>query len=147
MSFCFSFQERVFLNISNYVFTVIFVAEMTVKVWFRVLYFFFGKSIHFIKQFRNMACVKGGGPWFLLREAQLSKEHMECFGWGAGLCVPHWHSGLSGLPRRKPNLRHPKGSSPAANSAATEVSQQKVKTCLSEAQTINEIPIHGHCSS
>lgn len=32
MSFCFSFQERVFLSISNYVFTVIFVAEMTVKV-------------------------------------------------------------------------------------------------------------------
>lgn len=35
MSFCFSFQERKFLSVSNYVFTVIFVAEMTVKVWHR----------------------------------------------------------------------------------------------------------------
>lgn len=86
-----------------------------------------------------MTCVKGGGPWLLLREAQLSAEHLECSGWGAGLCLSHLHSGLSGFHWWKPNPWHPEGSSPAENSAATKVSQRKVTTYLSEARSINEI--------
>lgn len=86
-----------------------------------------------------MTCVKGGGPWLLLRETQLSAEHLECSGWGAGLCLSHRHSGLSGFHWWKPNPWHPEGSSPAENSAATKVSQRKVTTCLSEARSINEI--------
>lgn len=99
------------------------------------------RSIHSTKpSYRcDMACVKGGGPRLLCREAQLSAEHLECSGWGAGLCLSHWHSGLSGLYWWKPNPWHPEGSSSAENSAAAEVSQWKVTMSLSEAQAINEI--------
>ncbi len=147
MSFCFSFQERKFLSVSNYVFTVIFVAEMTVKVWYS--FFLYIRSIYSTKHsYRcDMACVKGGGPRLLRREGKLSAEHLECSGWGAGLCLSHWHSGLSGLYWWKPNPWHPEGSSSAENSAAAEVSQRKVTTYLSEAQAINEICFLGHWSS
>lgn len=89
MSFCFSFQERKFLSISNYVFTVIFVAEMTVKVWYSFSLYI--RSIHSTKHsYRcDMDCVKGGGPRLLRREAKLSAEYLECSGRGAGLGLSH----------------------------------------------------------
>lgn len=74
-----------FLTISNYVFTVIFVAEMTVKVLELPLDKGIPRKISVSVELTQLSVLVGGGPWLL----QLSTKHMECVGWGSGVCFSH----------------------------------------------------------
>ncbi|TKS91754.1 Voltage-dependent T-type calcium channel subunit alpha-1H [Collichthys lucidus] len=113
-------EERVFLSVSNYVFTVIFLAEMAIKM--KCVY---DALILIHPEMLSPGC----SSRFLLWKADLPPVQLERSGWRVSVCVSRRHSGFSGLHWRKQDPGHPQSPTPATNTAPTELFKGKFYHC------------------
>lgn len=116
---------------SNHIFTVIFLAEMAIKVnlscfIFSCLTFFYPQTV--VKEHLNRAVViahysvfSGHSSWLLLWESDLPFVQLEHFGWSVGVCFSDGHPGFSGLYRYKQDPRDSPSPSSSSHPSPSEV--------------------------
>lgn len=116
-----------FLSVSNYVFTVIFLAEMAIKVSLTPLA---GSVAHFyVSTYRNMPrqstnsriAPPGCSSGLLLWDADLPPVQLERSRWCVGVCVSGGHTGFSGLHWWEPDPGHPQSPASIAHTTPTQV--------------------------
>lgn len=125
----FLLQERVFLSVSNYVFTVIFLVEMAIKVSTTLLdvsvcpFFFFDISTdpNMCRPSTNSTAPPGCCSGFLLWDTDLSPVQLERSRWFIGVCVTGGHTGFSGLHWWKQDPGHPQSPPSVAHTTSTQV--------------------------
>lgn len=141
-------QERIFLTLSNYIFTAVFLAEMTVKVSEEAQHRCGPSSLQGVWREGNwegvgrLATVEGrvgwglqgewpapmtwwwfpgGGPGLVLWGAGLPAQQLECAGWLAGAHLRHRHPGIHGLRQWHQDPWHAEGAAAAADPTPTQV--------------------------
>lgn len=109
-----------FLSVSNYVFTVIFLAEMAIKVntaFLSCLLHFSRPRLPLTHRIVPPGCSSG----LLLWDADLPPVQLERSRWFIGVCISGGHTGFSGLHRWEPDPGHPQSPPSVADATPTQV--------------------------
>lgn len=120
---CSLLQERIFLTLSNYIFTAVFLAEMTVKVKGVAGGWQVGVGWGSPKASTEVVtrASPGGGAGLVLWGAGVPAQQLECAGRATGAHLRHRHPGVHRLRQRHQDPGHAAGAATAADPAPAQV--------------------------